>query len=492
MGVKLRAGLGVVLLVGFFVLMLGIVGGLLFVAVLGLTTGHLVGGVKVGAIAVFAAIAVGTALWKVLKIKQEPYGARLERAEQPELWAMIDELAVAANTRGPDDVRIVPEVNAAVWEESHLLGLRSGKRHMMIGLPLLAGLSVSELRSVLGHELGHYSHGHTKLSAVTYRATATMQRTLAEVDSWLRVVLVWYVKLYLVVSRSANRAQELQADAVAVRAAGKESAQSALGKINALDAAWSHYGDSYVRLAPEAGRTPELLMGFHAFLCNDVRHAQLLEAQQSLLDTEPSSRYDSHPPMRVRLAAIDKLTDTGPDTDARPAWSVLRDPARTVPELESELIVDGLGPRASWTEVVHLGTTNIARNNAKVLADSSVKRGIVPAGSLDEILGVLERGESDQLMGLVGGDATQAQRREVVTRLIADMIAVTLIDAGKASFELDWSDTWVLRLASGAQINLTPMVDAAVRHPSKVPPLLDWLRQARDVDGHLQSGGVTS
>ncbi|MEV4317898.1 M48 family metallopeptidase [Actinocrispum sp. NPDC049592] len=492
MGVKLRAGLGVLLLVGFFVLVLGLIGGMLFVAVLGLTTGHAGGGLRVGAIAVFASIAIGTALWKVLKIKQEPYGARVERAEQPELWAMIDELAVAANTRGPDDVRIVPKVNAAVWEESHLLGLRSGKRHMMIGLPLLAGLSVSELRSVLGHELGHYSHGHTKLSAVTYRATATMQRTLAAADGWLRVLLTPYVKLYLVVARSANRAQELQADAVAVRAAGKEAAKSALGKINALDAAWSHYGDSYVRLAPEAGRTPELLMGFHAFLCNDVRHAQLLEAQESLLDSEPSSRYDSHPTMRVRIAAIDKLTGDGPATDDRPAWSVLRDPARTVPELESELIVDGLGPRASWTEVVQLGTTNIARNNAKVLTDSSVKRGIVPTGSVDEILGVVERGKTEQLMALVDGAATHAQRREVVARLIADLIAVSLIDAGKASFELDWSDTWVLRLAGGAQINLTPMVDAAIRHPTKVTPLLDWLREARDVDGHLQSGGVTS
>jgi Zn-dependent protease with chaperone function len=490
-GVKLRAGLGVVLLAGFFVLLLGILGLLVFGGVYGIATGHL-GGFKLAILAVIVAVAIGTALWKVLKIKQEPYGAKVERAEQPGLWQMIDELAVAANTRGPDEVRIVPEVNAAVWEESHLLGLRSGRRYMMIGLPLLAGLSVSELRSVLGHELGHYSHGHTKLSAVTYRATATMQRTVAEVDGWLQWILVAYVKLYLVVARSANRAQELQADAAAVRAAGKDSAQSALGRLPALDAAWDHYSDSYVRLAPAAGRTPELLIGFHEFLGNAVRHAQLVDAQKSLLDAEPSSRYDSHPPIRVRIAAIDKLSDTGPVLDDRPAWSVLRDPAQAVPRLESELVVDGLGPRAPWTEVVSLGTANVARSNAQVLTESSVKQGVVPTGSLEEILALLQRGEVERLEGLIGGDATREQRRVVVTRLLADLIATTLIDAGQAAFELDWSDTWVLRLSSGRQVNLTALVEPAVQHHSGVQPLREWLSQARDVNGHVQGRGVTA
>ncbi len=36
---------------------------------------------------------------------------------------------------------------------------------MYIGAPLLIGLSVDQMRSVLAHELGHYSGRHTALAA---------------------------------------------------------------------------------------------------------------------------------------------------------------------------------------------------------------------------------------------------------------------------------------------------------------------------------------
>lgn len=474
-GVRLRAGLGVVLLVGFFVLVLGIVGLFLFLGVYGLTTGHVLGGVKLAIIAGVVVIAIGTALRKVLSTKTEPHGARVDRTDQPELRRMIDELAVAANTRGPDEVWIVPDVNAAVWEESKLLGLRSGRRYMMIGLPLLGGLSVSELRSVLGHELGHYSRGHTKLSAVTYRATATMERTLAELNGYLRVALSWYVRLYLLVARSANRAQELQADQAAVRAAGKVATRSALGKINALDAAWKHYGSSYVSLVRPAGRTPELLMGFHEFLSDDLRRAQMTEAQASLLDAEPSSRYDSHPPMRVRIAAIDALTESEQLNDDRPGWSVLREPKLSIPRLEGQLVADGLGPRASWAEIVRLGTAHVAEHNAKVLSESTMKKGFTRTGALTEILDVMERGEVQRMVDALGTQMPVGERMHVFTRLLADSVSTALIEAGQAQFELDWSDTWRLRLANGELVDMAERVAPAIADPAQVRSLRDWM-----------------
>lgn len=475
MGVRLRAGLGVTLLVGFFVLVFGIVGLCVFGAVYGLTSGHLGGGIRLAAIAIVVGAAVGTALWKVLRTKVEPYGARVDRADQPELWRMIDELAAAANTRGPDEVWLVADVNAAVWERDQLLGLRAGRRYMMIGLPLLGGLSVSELRSVLGHELGHYSHGHTKLAAVTYRATATMKRTLAEADGWLRLFLSWYVRLYLLVAESANRAHELQADEAAVRAAGKNATRSALGKVHALDAAWDHYGDSYVSLARPAGRTPQLLMGFHEFLTNDLRHQQMIEAQAAMLDAESASRYDSHPPIRVRIAAIDAMAEPDQPTDDRPGWVLLRDPERTVPLLEGELLVDGLGPIAPWPEVVRLGTANVVRNNAKTLSQAASRFGVARHGRLDEVLGALEQGQAERMISGMGAEVPAEHRTVVFTRLLADWVASVLIEAGQAEFELDWADTWQLRLTGGELLDLHAKVAAAVNDPAQVRPLREWL-----------------
>ncbi|MCP2261953.1 Zn-dependent protease with chaperone function [Streptoalloteichus tenebrarius] len=480
MRVPLRAVLALVLLVGFFVLVLALTVGVAGVAVYALTTGHGVGGIKLGLLAGAVALAVGAAVRSVLRVKPQPYGAVVDRAAQPHLWAVVDELAATARTRGPDEIRLVPEVNAAVFEEAPLLGLREGRRYLMIGLPLLAGLTVSELRAVLAHELGHYSHGHTKLSALTYRATATVSRTVEEVDGVARWILKGYSKLYLLVARSANRQQELHADAASVAAAGREATRNALRRIGALAPAWSFYGDAYLSLAPAAGRTPDLLAGFRSFLADPHRQKALAEIETALLDAEPSSAFDSHPPIRKRIAAVDRLPDPGLPLDQRPAWSLLVDPERAIPAFEEQILIDGLGPRASWDEIVRLAGAEQAAHQARLLARAGTESGAAPAGTLGAVLDAVRRGDGHRLVGwVVKPDLTPEEFAEavpaVLTDLLAAMVVSALIDAGRAHHELDWGGPWRVRLADGAELDPEEVVRDAATHPAAVPALRDRL-----------------
>jgi Zn-dependent protease with chaperone function len=45
------------------------------------------------------------------------------------------------------------------------MGRRAGRRYLYLGVPILQVLTVSQLRAVLAHELGHYSRGHTRFGA---------------------------------------------------------------------------------------------------------------------------------------------------------------------------------------------------------------------------------------------------------------------------------------------------------------------------------------
>ena len=45
---------------------------------------------------------------------------------------------------------------------------------MTIGAPLMMGLTGQQLRSVLAHELGHFSHRHTALAPIAYRGQVTL------------------------------------------------------------------------------------------------------------------------------------------------------------------------------------------------------------------------------------------------------------------------------------------------------------------------------
>ncbi|GAA2789677.1 M48 family metallopeptidase [Crossiella cryophila] len=479
MRVPMRAAAALVLLVGFFVLVLALTVGLAAFAIWLFAGGHGPAGIKVGFAAAAVAIAVGAAVRTVLKVKVEPYGAQLPRADYPELWRTVDELAVAADTRGPDDIRLVPEVNAAVWEDSRLLGLKSGTRYLMIGLPLLAGLNVAELRAVLAHELGHYSHGHTKLSALTYRATGALERTVEELGNGpVRWVLAGYSRLYAMVAGASNRAQELQADAASVTAAGKGATASALRRLPVLDVAWAGYQEDYVSMAPPVGRTPELLAGFHAYLGNEHRKQLIAEFQDKLIDAESSSVFDSHPPVRVRVAALAKLPDVPPMTDVRPAWALLG-AAERVPVLEQELLAEHLGPRASWPEIVELAGTKHVTGNAGVLAKVATDGGFTTSGALGELLDVVQRGQGAQLVdpllgqGLPPGQRPEAARRTLI-QLLGDTALTLLVRQGKAGFELDWGSQWVVRHADGTELEVHERIVTALAEDD-LAGLRDWL-----------------
>jgi Zn-dependent protease with chaperone function len=177
--IAVSAGLAVGMLVGYFALALALVAGL------GLLTFHVVTGpgtaavgAKLGVITGVLAVAVLRAAFLVERRGDDaPDGVPVARHEEPELWALVDEVSAELGVRPPDDLRLVEDVNAFVHQDTRLLGLVGGRRHMGIGLPLLEVLTVDQLRGVIGHELGHYAGGDTRVSALVHRAGATVART---------------------------------------------------------------------------------------------------------------------------------------------------------------------------------------------------------------------------------------------------------------------------------------------------------------------------
>ncbi|HEY8374350.1 MAG TPA: M48 family metallopeptidase, partial [Pseudonocardiaceae bacterium] len=147
-----RPVLALGVLVGSFALIAALGLGYAGLGAYALTAGRLTSAVRMLLPAAVILLALALALRAALRVRVEPRGVRVEREDQPELWAVVDELAEIARTRGPDEIRVVSDVDIAVWEEPKLLGLLPGRRYLEIGLPLLAGLSVGELRAALAHE----------------------------------------------------------------------------------------------------------------------------------------------------------------------------------------------------------------------------------------------------------------------------------------------------------------------------------------------------
>lgn len=483
MSTRLRALVAVVTLGGFYVAALAVVVGLGALTVVALETGTGVVAGKLGYVTLAAAGALVVALWKVARAKPpKPTGPVVLRGDAPELWAVVDEVATLAGTRGPDEIRLAPDVNAGVWEEARLLGLVGGTRRMVLGVPLLQGLTVAQLRSVLAHELGHYSHDDTRLSVVVHRGRAVIGATLAQlqgsVAGWL---LRQYGKLYLLVSAATSRRQELAADALSVRAVGRVTAQSALREVRVVDAAWDFYLDCYVAPGWEIGLAPTsdaFFGGFRELLA--ARSQELGSVREKPADEE-GSRWDSHPPIGERVVAMDRLPDVPARPDDRPASVLVPHLDVLAARLADEVLDVADRQRLPWDQLVPpMIAAGQQRRADAVLRGAGRVTGVQHA-TLGTVLELVAQGRGDDLARELGIDP----RRLVVAApgelpphpmagALEPVLSAALVAGGAARWRLEWDGPATLRDREGDELDLTAWADRAAR-PGGVEHVRAWL-----------------
>ncbi|MEV0037310.1 M48 family metallopeptidase [Streptomyces sp. NPDC050804] len=397
MGATLRALRALVLLTGFYLfglILLGALAALDWAATLW-APASVYG--KLYIITALLAIPVVRGMFLLRTPKNEDVaGLPVTEAREPRLWATVRTLAEQVGTRAPDEIVLVGETNAAVSEDSRFLGLVGGRRRLFLGLPLMAGLTEAQLRAVLAHELGHYSNADTRLAAITVRGRFQVLRTVAhfeeragrtaakerarqekkaakalakgkkakEVDTWgagvtyrtMARLYTAYAKLYVRATESGSRRQELAADLAAARIAGRDATASALREIPVLDATHEFYMRSYATLGVGAGLLPprgEVFGGIRHLLA--ARHEEL-DTMRRELPTETSSPYDSHPPIAERVARIEALPDDGRASEpTRPSLGLLSSPEEALAALEQVVLTpEALTmQRAEWPQLVH-------------------------------------------------------------------------------------------------------------------------------------------
>jgi len=487
MTTTVRAALSLVLLVGFYVVALALIAGLGWLSLFAFREGSETGGAKLAFVAVAAAVAVVVALVKVARARPHAQpGLQVSRANAPALWATVDELAVVAQTRVPDEIRLVPDVNAAVSEDARLLGLVGGRRRLYLGVPLMQALDVSQLRSVLAHELGHYSRSHTRLGPLTYRGRAAIGATLDQLSgnvvAW---VLRGYARLYLLVSASVSRRQELEADELSVRVAGRSVAQGTLKELPLVDRAWGFYGGSYVDAGWENGLAPTAAGFFGGF-------GQLLAARGDELatmrqDAPPAdqSRWDSHPSIAARVAAMERMPDVAVAHDARPATSLVPGFDNAAAALAEQVVAFGDRVRLDWDA---LTATSRAQAQQRV-ADSVYRAAARLAGqrraTLTTVLDLVAAGRLDELLRGLGLDPAAEADEDGDTPaglVLGAVVRSAAVQAGVGHWQHSWAGPAVLVSADGRPLVVDDVVASAVS-PGGVPAARAAL-EALGIDAH--------
>ncbi len=401
-------------------------------------------------------------------------GYEVGRHEHPALWAEFNQSARAAHTARADRAVITLDVNAAVAQIS-------GKRELVLGLPLLATLTVPQLRAVLAHEFGHFDAGHARASGLTWRAN-TMLHDLAERSGGVGGALLGlYARLFGLAAAASSRDQEWQADEYAARVSSPAVGAAALRQVAATQVGWSWLVDRFLPLAAPAERRPPIVEGLRSVM--DGNHDLLVSSVTQALSSESTGMWSqSHPPMRERIARFEQWAGhpvVGGDV-GEPAEVLLTGGASAFPAIEQALTGDE-NPPAPWVEVVSRAGAAVATEEGEALRRAAMVVLQTKDPGLDALLEAVARGDGTALVSsLVDPEVSRSERsraeHEVLIHTLSSIIVSELVAAGRAHHELDWTLMWRLVDSHGSLLPVEADVATAVSDPGQVARLRARLR----------------
>ncbi len=472
-----RATLAVALLLGVYMLAFSFVAALVWLAVT--AAQHDLGALAMTQILGLAFVtAVGMLLALLHRTSSDHAssgGITLDPEDHPRLWAEVRTLADTVATRPPGEIRLLPHVNASVTEQSKVLGLVGGKRTMYLGAPLLLGLRRQQLRSVLAHELGHYSGRHTALGGVTYRGRESLGRIIDRfgAKSMIGRTFRLYARLYYALTFGLSRQQELDADDFSVQVAGRDTAAGALAELPLLDAAWEHYLEQFVDPVHSAGQRPSDFFDGFANVLEAPKLQEALATFRTDFEDPPPWKYDTHPPLTLRIARIRAMPDDHTEDDPTSAITLLDNPAVALLDLQEWMYRESRLKALPWSDLLQ------GHEPADVRARAEMLYRVAAAAEHCEI-------DLRTVVGSVRGrqlaswirphleDDSGNNLREAGRDLMQSAVDEALISVSGARVALNWDSDPRLVDSSGRTIDSRQVVERAME--TGQPAVLgEWL-----------------
>jgi heat shock protein HtpX len=435
-------------------------------------------------------VVAATILWSLVPRpeKFEAPGLLLEPQSHPRLFGELHTIAAALDEPLPREVYLVGQVNAFVADRGGIMGFGS-RRVMGIGLPLLASLTVSEIRAVLAHEFAHYYGGDTKMGPWVYKTQSAMIRTFRNIGSVGRFgriaalqlmnlvatfILKWYFIFFLRVINFVSRRQEYRADELACLVAGAEPLVQGLRKIHGASMAWGPYWNSEVVPVLDQGCKPAIADGFSRFLSAPQIEVQLTKGIEREIAEGMTEPYDTHPPLRDRIAAIERLDAEPGEKDGELAISLLEQP-----ELAELQFLELANPKLGRNSLRQVGWDEVGRAvtipawKAAVGEYAAMMNGIT-AGGLPGVVKKLPQMGS-KIRDPRGMLLTPQQRTQRAAQLFGMALGLALLEKG---WELQ-AQPGSFFLGKGAdRINTSALMDELVE--GKVSPE-EWMKMCDEL-----------
>lgn len=153
---------------------------------------HVRGRAIVVAAVVYAAPAVAGAVFVLFLIKplfsrgsKPPPPFKLSEADEPLLFGFVRKICDQVGAPVPREIRLDTQVNASAGFRRGMWSFFGRDLVLVIGTPLVAGMTMRQVAGVLAHEFGHFAQGAgMRFSYIIRRVNAWFARVVFERDAW--------------------------------------------------------------------------------------------------------------------------------------------------------------------------------------------------------------------------------------------------------------------------------------------------------------------
>ncbi|MFM2388003.1 MAG: hypothetical protein RL660_2760 [Bacteroidota bacterium] len=188
-------------------------------------------------------------------------------SQEPELFAMLQDIVAQVGTKFPKKVYLSADVNAAVFYDSNFWSMFFPvKKNLIVGMGLVNSISKDELRAILAHEFGHFAQSSMKLGSYVYNVNQVIHNILYDNNDYNDIMQRWanlsgffaffvaiaikiiqgiqwlLAKLYEIVNKSyfaLSREMEFHADEIAASVTGYKPLSTSLLRLGLAEAAYN-------------------------------------------------------------------------------------------------------------------------------------------------------------------------------------------------------------------------------------------------------------
>lgn len=289
----------------------------------------------------------------------------ITQEEEPELFALIDDIVREIGTDFPKKVYLSTDVNASVFYDSNFWSMFFPiKKNLQIGLGLVNVVTKTELKAILAHEFGHFSQKTMKVGSYVYNVNQIIFNLLYNntsyenaIQKWanfhavfsffailavkINAVIQWVLRiLYGVVNKSymgLSQQMEFHADEIAANVTGFEPLKNALLRLSLADSALNNVFSFYdlkvtsQQKSKNVYREQSFVMNFLALssklpIVHDLPEVTVHEMnkfKRTKLTIE--DQWASHPTTEERVSRLEQTNISAKNTENTPANDIFVD-----------------------------------------------------------------------------------------------------------------------------------------------------------------------